>query len=202
MGLNIPSTDEQKRAAMFLRQACQDYAAARCCLLNGLLSGFVFAQQAVEKVLKAYIFFADAKAKWRGLHDLKAAAQHVQALYPTIDLAAHAWTIERLEVYYKNRYPDVPKSASDPTTSSTAELHAIDQLMVYLSISFPLPPRIKIATGILPAIYAEHFGSGAWPEAHWVKANNIAVTWLLSRCPSAELFMQSEFSSAADPSVP
>jgi hypothetical protein len=42
--------------AMMIYVATSDYTAARCCILNTLFPGFMLASEAIEKLLKAFIF--------------------------------------------------------------------------------------------------------------------------------------------------
>src|ERR1051326_3363602 len=44
-------------AVMMFTDAGSDYVAGRCCMINGLFPGLRLASEAVEKILKAFIFF-------------------------------------------------------------------------------------------------------------------------------------------------
>lgn len=56
---NFDPHGRDRNAGYFFKQSAEDYAAARCCLLNGLFPGFVMAEQAVEKLIKGFILFMD-----------------------------------------------------------------------------------------------------------------------------------------------
>jgi HEPN domain-containing protein len=55
-------------ATRLLKAAADDYAAARCLLLNGLVAGGLsMGAQAIEKFLKAYILLKSSARRVRGL---------------------------------------------------------------------------------------------------------------------------------------
>ena len=75
---------KHSRATLLLLTAAHDYASARCLLLNGLFGGLVFGAQTIEKLLKAYILFADPsrEVKKAFSHSLTKLLQEAASLYP------------------------------------------------------------------------------------------------------------------------
>jgi hypothetical protein len=73
--------EEHKSATLLLRVAAQDYAAARCLLLNSLFEGHVLGAQAIEKFLKGYLLLNDPKRHVKKLsHSLPKILQEVREL--------------------------------------------------------------------------------------------------------------------------
>src|SRR5688572_6077528 len=56
-----------REAGELYSSATEDYVAARCCILNGLFSGFPLGAQAVEKMLKAFILYKAPATKVRDM---------------------------------------------------------------------------------------------------------------------------------------
>src|SRR5436309_1486797 len=99
-----------KMVAAFAFQAREDYAAARCAVLNGHFSGFILAEQAAEKLLKAYVYMA---LKTTGIpklgHRLGDALELVKDKYPHLNLGRHQKILLRLQDYFEGKYPDLPR---------------------------------------------------------------------------------------------
>jgi HEPN domain-containing protein len=95
-------------ATTLLHTAGHDYAAARCLLLNGLVSsGLVMGAQAIEKFLKAYILLKNpAKAVRQSQHSLTDLLKEADQLAPSLGLSKYSAAMSRHEDYYRNRYPD------------------------------------------------------------------------------------------------
>lgn len=183
--LSWPNGDSE--FGQWLRQSALDYGAARCCLLNGLFPGFVLAQQAVEKALKAYIRLKEPKWKRSkndvGLigvnptHDLLIYAKKVDSLYPTLKLeASHSDILEKLSRWFEGKYPD---GKSRVGSSSTSELEEVDKLLVPLLKNIPVDPGFRVRTGIYPALWGiaevEDRGGVTFPEHIWLIRNNLTL---------------------------
>jgi len=83
---------EKSPIGFWLLKAFEDYAGARCLLLNDLPSGFLLAQQGVEKMLKAFLKTAYPDRKtFIGSKGLKATEIRVNSSH---DLVAHARLVE------------------------------------------------------------------------------------------------------------
>src|ERR1700722_14109372 len=96
-------------ATLLLLTATKDYAAARCLLQNGLLTGLVMGAQAIEKFLKAYLLFHDPRRKVRKLsHSLPELLREAGALLPNLSLMNFAPVAEKFDRHYATRYPDNP----------------------------------------------------------------------------------------------
>lgn len=161
-----------KTACLLLFQVGEDYAAARCCIRHALLAGLSLASQAVEKTLKAYLFFHDPKyaPKTHG-HELIDLAKEVLKHYPhAIDLPSCEDTLAKLQEHYSARYPD---SRPPRYSASTKELAAIDTIMIRLLENLPVPSEFKYRLGP----YARFFDTpGSDPVGNWFVAKNEAFT--------------------------
>ncbi len=138
------------QSAMLLQhQAAYDYAGCRCCLLNGLPVGLVLGSQAIEKLLKAVLLFADAtlttaEIRTRFGHRLPKLAEAVQKT-TDLDLTTHVSHITALDAHYLGRYPDNPGRS---TSQSTSELAELDLLAVDLLVGLPIPEEVKLRSGV------------------------------------------------------
>src|ERR1700757_3722327 len=76
------------QATALLNTAAHDYAAARCLLLNGLVSGgLAMGAQAIEKFLKAYILLKNPAADVRKLQHSLADLLNADQLSPGLALS-------------------------------------------------------------------------------------------------------------------
>lgn len=133
---------KHRRALQFLMQGAEDYAATRCCLLNGQFPGLYLAQQAVEKHLKATLMLAGETVG--RTHDLHRLSERAEKLGLT--LRAHSETLSTLSRHWEEKYPDRPGSR----VTSTRELMGIDSLMAQMVDQIPMPgPYLRVATGVL-----------------------------------------------------
>lgn len=166
-------------AMLLLQTATDDYAVARCTLLNGLFPGLVSAAQAVEKYLKAFILFLDSTKNVRRLsHSLKDLAAQVLTLQPELALSRYNLLIERLEKHYQTRYPDNPDAS---TQQSTGELEEIDDLIVFLNEAMPIPPEVKYRSGFYSAAFRSLDRGRQFPPEIWLKEDNKALATIQSR---------------------
>ena len=130
-------TTHHIKAVEFVIAATEDYAACRCCLLNGLFSGLYLGAEAVEKYLKAFLLYVDPTIDVRKeySHGITKLAAKACSLKPGSDLSQFTKVIDRLEMHHNNRYPDHPKFKRD---ASTDELLAIDELVLLTVDSIPI----------------------------------------------------------------
>lgn len=173
---------------MWLHHAVKDYASARCLLLHGLSGGFVLAQQALEKLLKAYLTTAHPG------HDLfiggkRALAAPVLNVSPSHDLVAHlnlaeksfpALTLDQdqrelitnLSYCFHSKYPDTETPLKSTTTAWFQE---VDRVFTKWSLALPLPDDTRWRTGLYVCVWNDVIGGQASPPyIHWVRMNNQA----------------------------
>lgn len=129
---DVQTFARQNQLAMrFLLIATDEYAAARCCLSNGLLAGLVTGAQAVEKYLKAFILFQNpAQNVRKENHRISVLAQQASSLSPSFSLTQYTQFIKRLEQHYDGRYPDNPDESKH---KSSSEMDELDQLVIFLN---------------------------------------------------------------------
>ncbi|MBE0468274.1 MAG: hypothetical protein IBX55_02030 [Methyloprofundus sp.] len=164
--LDLRSVNEQ--ACSLLHTAACDYAAARCCLLNGLLSGFQLASQAVEKLIKASILFHEPTVNIRTEygHDLPSLLKGLETvLNHSID-PKHHQTVDKLLLHYKSRYPDNPDRAM---SASSDELDGIDELCFFLTSQLFVPSELKYRVGILARVCRDEPYP---PDHYWITQDN------------------------------
>lgn len=163
---------EKRNALSFFNTGVEDYISARCLLRNGLLTGLVLASQAVEKILKSYLYLKDEpKINTHKPHKL---VDKVQSLYG-LNLDNYRSLAEKLYYHYQTRYPDNTDQSSE---MSTGELDEIDDLVIYLIEHFPVPEDIKIRIGLFSRLFRYQdnrvdFKSSA--ESFWIMKDNLAL---------------------------
>jgi HEPN domain-containing protein len=162
-----------QKAMGFFMAATGDYAAARCCLINGLFSGLVLSAQAVEKLLKGYLLVKKPEIDARKIsHNLPELLTQVMEADSSLDLSKFQPLIVRLKQHYQTRYPD----NSDASTSmSTGEMIEIDELIFYINQNLPVPDEIKFRSGIYGAILWSKVNGYVSGEERWIKENNQAI---------------------------
>ncbi len=156
---------------MLLEQGTEDYAAARCCLLNHLFSGLPIAAQAVEKYLKAYIYFLDPAYSKNRKHDLIALAEDLKNLEPSFPLEKFRGFLGKLHSHYESRYPDSVKTYS----ASTTMVRPLDVLMLHLSESMPLSDFVKCTYGFYFWTEVATYNEPDWPIKEWLMKDNHAL---------------------------
>ncbi len=93
--------DQYSGATRLLLVAAQDYAAARCLLLNGLLTGLVQGAQTIEKLLKAYLLLDNPSRNVKQLsHSLPRLLRETGALFPSLPLPEFAPLVEKFGRHY------------------------------------------------------------------------------------------------------
>lgn len=171
---------EHGRATLMLRQAAQDYAGARCLLLNGLFTGLVQGAQTIEKSLKGYLLLNDPKLNVKRMsHSLPTLLQEADALYPQLGLSKFAPLVEKFRRHYETRYPD---NADASTTMTTGDLRELDEIVVFLNENMPCPRNVKYRTGMYALItFSLGYHATVPPWELWIKTGNQALVPLLPR---------------------
>jgi len=167
---------ENQDGMMFLFNSDRDYVAARCCVLNGLVgSGFVLAGQAIEKSLKAFIFF-ESKKKLRVGHnayELKEALKKIK----DYNLDKYDNLLKKLLDHYQARYSDnIPEYGTNGACSD--ELAEIDELWVELKEKLPIPDEVKYRTVFFTDILKPN---PHWSNEFWLKQHNPVIFTKLNK---------------------
>lgn len=157
-----------------LANAADDYAAARCCLLNQLTSGGQLAAQAIEKTMKGlYVICGGTPRKrkhdWIALHDDLISVRPNAAEIPK-------GSLEILFQQYEHRYPpsDPKKDLGKVSWTPWNDLVLLDQIMWILIDIQPRPERF-LTTGVpyvLRRIAANSIGA---EQAGWLTIHNQAM---------------------------
>src|ERR1035441_6931912 len=135
-------------AILMFMDAGSDYFACRCCILNALHSGFRLASEAVEKLLKAFIFLqtgTKSTLKGRDRHNPYLLKEELKASRPDQKLDSYDDLLHKLYDHFLSRYYDNPVTGKG---ASGEELPKIDELFLYLvetlqqpcQREFPAPP--------------------------------------------------------------
>lgn len=176
---------------LWVHHAYEDYAASRCLLLHGLFSGFVLAEQSVEKMFKAYLYslpcfpvgtkFVGPKAQTPSIlevtpaHDLVALATLVEREFQTLNLNltdTYRGLLEELSYHFHRKYPD---NETPLKSSETETLSKIDALMVLLSLKIPVDDKNRWRTGIFYSAWPEILiDQPDPPRSVWVRKQNLA----------------------------
>ena len=171
-------------ATLLLLTAAHDYAAARCLLLNGLFGGLVLGAQAIEKLLKAYILFADPRREVKKAfrHSLTKLLQETDKLYPHLCFSEQAPLVQKFSGHYAARYPDDPAASKSMTT---ADLFELDEFVIFLNENLPCPRNVKYRSGLYALItFSLGLGNSVTQWEEWVKAANQPLAPLLPRINS------------------
>jgi hypothetical protein len=183
----VATATKNTPVSLWLHKAFQDYPGSRCLLLNHLPIGFALAQQAVEKLLKAFLqvshptaakFVGKGAAAASGLpvtpsHDLLAHATLVEAQFPQVQiLSKYSWLLRELNLNFERKYPD----SQAPHSSSTSEwLRSIDELVINLSLNIPLDLETRWRTGVFHSAWPLVLsGQPDPPWSIWVRERNEA----------------------------
>lgn len=140
-----------KNAIGITRIAADDYNAARCCLLNGLLTGLVYGAQAVEKMLKAHLYLGGKRVpNHHKLQDLFESVRDLYTLEQFSDLESFSEYMNLLYGHYQSRYHDNEDSS---TQASNMEFIMIDKIIFGLVELLPLPEEVLFRTGLYGMIF-------------------------------------------------
>lgn len=170
--------EQHNRATLLLLTAAQDYAAARCLLQHGLLTGLVLGAQAIEKVLKAYLLLHDPKRQVKRLsHSFPKLLQGAHSLYPQLSLDRFAALTAKFGRHYQTRYPD---NSGASTSMTSADIHELDTFVVFLNENLPCPHHVKCRTGFYAMItFSLGYKATVPPTEFWIKKNNQALIPLM-----------------------
>jgi|GEM_PF-1920363 len=171
---------KNSHATLLLHTAAGDYAAARCLLHNGLLTGLVLGAQAIEKFLKAFLLLHDPACNVKGVrHSLTKLLQEADALSPRLKLAGFAPLVEKFWKHYNTRYPD---NANASTSMTSADLVELDAFVVFLNENLPCARNVLYRTGLYAEItFSLGYKSTVTPTEFWIKNGNQTLTPLLPR---------------------
>ncbi|MGM9484887.1 hypothetical protein ACS5PN_27090 [Roseateles sp. NT4] len=156
-----------------VRLAHHDYAGARCCFRNScVIPGFVLAQQATEKLLKAIVYERSGETRKLGAgtaHDLEAWANEAVQVEPKLrTIQAHTALLRLLTQAFDGKYAD---AKNRPTQDRSSEhLEQIDALIAELLRHTPALPFFlhDFVLGVVQADFV-------WPPAAWAVHQNPAV---------------------------
>ena len=132
-----------KNAMTMFMTASSDYFACRCCILNGLSSGFRLASEAVEKLLKASIFLrtgTQSRLKGHDRHNPYRLKEELKSAHVDSTLDGYDPLLKKLHDHYQSRYPD---NQTTGRGASGEELAEIDALFLYLVETLPMPDEVK-----------------------------------------------------------
>jgi len=157
-------------ATMMFMSASNDYIASRCCVLNGLSSGFVLACQAIEKLLKAFIYLETGeRTKLTGAdkhNPFKLKEQLLKVKKYELDKFDNL--LKKLYDHYQSRYYDNKISGQG---SSSSELNTIDELWVYLIEALPIPNEVKYRLKFFSDLFDKD-SRKYWSNYYWAERNN------------------------------
>jgi len=158
---------------LLLLTASHDYAAARCLLLNGLFSGLPLGAQAIEKLLKAAILFADPVKAVDKTHNLSSLLVRAECLFPSLKPLSLGAIASEFFGYYQMRYPDNPNY---PSHASTGKFRDLDTMVIGLNFNLPCPRNVKMRSGLFAELThsLNHLNDVSRAE-RWIKQDNLAL---------------------------
>lgn len=133
------------------RHSVADYLAARCLLINRMFNGFVMAEQALEKILKAHYIIRG------GTKDIKKFSHYLVKIMDALkeecgyDITQYKPFFERMTQEFLNKYPDeIPGTWS----TSGSDLAILDKLIFKLFDEFPAPIEYKLSAHYFGTIFS------------------------------------------------
>ncbi|MDP2709299.1 MAG: HEPN domain-containing protein [bacterium] len=156
---------------MFLYNADTDYEAARCCILNGLFSGYMLASQAIEKSLKALIRLECGKIKIES-KDRHNPFRLKEMLKKDTVLDKYDDLLKKLSDHFKARYYDNEMDYKTKGASSE-ELADLDNLWMFLKEKLPFPNEVKFRTKFFSDLFDE---SPYWKNKFWIREKNESLS--------------------------
>jgi len=177
--VSVYARNNQYAMAMF-GDAGSDYVACRCCILNALHSGFRLASEAVEKLLKAFIYLetgARSALKRNDRHNPYLLKQELKVAHPDPKLDNFDDLLKKLYDHYQSRYFDNPTTGKG---ASSEELDEIDDLFVYLIETLPMPDEVKYRCMFF-AFLCDENARRHWRNYHWATERNRALQGKMER---------------------
>jgi HEPN domain-containing protein len=154
---------KNKKAGAMYNQATEDYAACRCCLLNGLFPGLVLGEQAIEKMLKSILLFKNENIIKS--HDIMQLSDDINKI-GVLDLSKDSDLIKLLYDSYQGKYPDNDRwsdAKADRKFVTTGEVNRIDDLIIRIVNAIPIPIEVKLRMGVYPIVCDSHrLGLNTW----------------------------------------
>jgi hypothetical protein len=160
----------QYAMTMFMT-ASSDYFACRCCILNGLSSGFRLASEAVEKLLKASIFLrtgTQSRLKGHDRHNPYRLKEELKSAHVDSTLDGYDPLLKKLHDHYQSRYPD---NQTTGRGASGEELAEIDVLFLYLVETLPMPDEVKYRSAFF-AWLCDEDSRRNWRNYYWAVEGN------------------------------
>lgn len=161
-------------AMMMFRDAGLDYVACRCCTLNWLFTGLRLGSEAVEKLLKAFIFLksgAKSSLTRNDRHNPYLLKEELKKVHSDPQLDKYDSLLNKLFDHYQSRYWDNPVTGKG---ASTAEVHGIDDLFIYLTETLPMPDEVKYRTMFFVMLCDEGVRQH-WRAYEWITKDNRAI---------------------------
>lgn len=159
---------QNQNAMLMLYNADTDYIATRCCILNGLFSGFILASESIEKQLKALALFN--KKKLSNSHDpfmLKKELQK-EVLNKYKSLNKYDSLLKKLSDHYRSRYYDNDMKY-ETNGASAEELIEFDYLWFELKEMLDIPNIVKFRTKFFVDLF-DH--SEYSTDVFWITKDN------------------------------
>ena len=173
---------QNQEAMQICDQGVQDYIGARCLVQNGLFhQGLIVAAQGVEKILKTNYRIRGGLKPFGGRqglgHNICNIAREIKNLERNaLDLTKYDSLFEELEVNYQLRYPDNwEKMELNQWTYNGNNIHKVDELMLYLFDSLPVPPEVNALTcyfGIVSTHLSNPLNQHYMAHYKWLTQNN------------------------------
>src|SRR3989339_594459 len=163
----------KKEGLLFFFDSSIDYPAARCLILNGLFPGFVLACQAIEKILKAAIFFESGFVNLRGWNNSE---KHNPFLlkeelkkYRNYKLDKYNDFLKHLFSLYQKRYSNNPIVSKKGGSSD--DLILFDEVYLKIAIKIPITKTAKKRTKLFVDLFDKNVNK-YWNDGFWIRKRN------------------------------
>lgn len=177
----VEFTRKNKLARMLFTQAGDDYIAARCLMLEGLFAGLVFGCQAIEKILKS-ILYIESGIKKCSLHNPFEIKEKIKK-YKDYDLDRFDDFLNRLHIYYEDRYPD---NENPSLMKCSWDLDKLDILWFELIKKLPIPDELKYSNPFFQYLFKEEL-----EQSHLILRQNNALSKEISSMKERYLEVES-----------
>ena len=129
-------------ASLFLVHAGDDYAAARCLIMNGLAAGFPLGAQALEKIMKALLHFkvSTEVANKERRHRLEKIFDQLKIYYPSVN-QVHRKLCLNFSKHYRWRYPD---DEGQSKLMSGDEIRGLDSAFIHFLEAIPVSLEFRM----------------------------------------------------------